>query len=284
MLNGLERGTFEVFERFALVGAREQHLKGDLVCATGVVGEFADSGIVRVSHLEPFILHAEHHDEGVHVVVGDRLGDGHAVGIDTRETFTLVGQTVTEPHTDCKRIEVEVETFAEVVEILLMLVDEVRTDGDIAERSFLFALAFKVKITADVSRPFHGTVVVSFKTVRDEALGPEDGDDVVGCHAEIEVRGVTQETGGHVEGVDGQLVGLDFSGLVDDTVFGVDHVAEGESILVEPAVFVGRLQSEAQVEILGHFQFERVHQAGCVSVDDTAFTGAVTHQQDTDTA
>ena len=46
MLNGLERGTFEVLERFMLVGAREQHLEGDFVCAAGVVRQFADGGIV----------------------------------------------------------------------------------------------------------------------------------------------------------------------------------------------------------------------------------------------
>ena len=87
----------EVFNCFTLVGTREEELEGNLVGAAGVVGQFADGGIVGVSRFEPLIFHTEHHYKSVHVVVRDSFGDGVSLGVKARPNIAFEGQTVTEP-------------------------------------------------------------------------------------------------------------------------------------------------------------------------------------------
>ena len=81
----LERRTVEVFDSFPLVGTRKQELKGNLMGTAGVVSQFADGDIIGISHFEPFVLYAEHYDEGVHVMIGNGLGDGVAEGVNSHE-------------------------------------------------------------------------------------------------------------------------------------------------------------------------------------------------------
>ena len=162
----LERRAVEVLYGFPLVRTWEQELEGYLMGTASVISQFTDGNIVGVSHFEPFVLHSEHHDESVHVVVGNRLGDGIAKGVNTHELLTFIGKTVAEPQADGERIEIEIAPFTEIVEILLMLEDEVRTDGDVAERGFLLTFALQIEIAADMGSPFHGTIVVGiFQTI-----------------------------------------------------------------------------------------------------------------------
>ena len=93
----LERRAVEVLYGFPLVRTWEQELEGYLMGTASVISQFTDGNIVGVSHFEPFVLHSEHHDESVHVMVGDGLGESIAEGVYSHERLALIGQTVTEP-------------------------------------------------------------------------------------------------------------------------------------------------------------------------------------------
>ena len=143
------------------------------------------------------------------------------------------------------------------MELHLMLVNDVRTDGDVAEGTALAAAAFQIEITSHMGGPLDGQTAH-----RDETFVRTG--DVVDGQTEVEVLGVTDETGGEVGDGLRLLGGGGLIGLIHETVLRVNHVAEGEFVPVQTLLLEGGLQSETHAELAGHFQLIRVDHAGRV--------------------
>lgn len=232
----LESRAVQILFNHTFFGTREHELNGNLVGAAGEVGQLGDSKVVGVGHADSLVLQTEHKDDGI--------GISEALAI---------------PHAEYKGIVVQIHTVIQLVKFHLMLVDDIRADGDIAEGAAFAASAFQIEIASEVRGPFDGQA--------------GDGDEslvwaghVVDGQTEIEVFCITDEACREVGDGFGLFVGSGFIGLVHETVLGVNHIAKGEFVPIEALLLESGLQGEAHIEFTGDFQLIGVDETGRVGV------------------
>ena len=101
--------------------------------AAGEVGELGNGEVVGVGQTNHFVLETEHKDDSIGVT-----------------------EALTVPDTHHERVVVDVQTVVQLMEFHLVLVDDVRADGDVTEGAALAAAAFEVEVSAGVGSPLDG--------------------------------------------------------------------------------------------------------------------------------
>ena len=219
----LECRAVKVFFHDATFRAREEELEGHFVTTAGKVGEFGDGEVIGVGQTDHFVLETEHKDDSIGIT-----------------------EALTVPDTHYERVVVDIQTVVQLMEFHLVLVDDVRADGDVTEGTALAAAALEVEVAADVGCPLDGQT----------ACGDEPfigTGNVVDSQTKVEVLGVADKTSGEVGDSLGLFLRCSFVCLINETVLGVDHITESEAVPVEAFLLESRLQCKTHVEFTGNF-------------------------------
>lgn len=220
----LETRAVEVFFHDTTFGAREEELERHLVSAAGEVGEFGNREVVGVGQTDHFVLQTEHKDDCIGVT-----------------------EALTVPDTHYERVVVDVETVVQLMEFHLVLVDDVRADGNVAEGAAFAAAALEVEVAADMGGPLDGQTAHG-----DEAF--VRAGDVVDRQTEVEVLGIANKTGGEVGHTLRLFLRGSFVRFIHKTVLGINHIAKSEAVPVQTFLLVSRLQCKPHIEFSGNLQ------------------------------